>query len=143
MGVGVRPRGSSMDASRSFRSVWTAAIVLTAGAAMLAVAPAAHAADKVPELRVSYADLDLSTPEGITLLYVRVRDAARRVCEPLRLRTGTRMTDRFDACVREAIGATGRRLKAPALMALYAGEMRQQSIGAPRRADAPRAWVLM
>lgn len=130
-----------MDADRSIRRVLTAA---AAAVLLLAAAPAAFAsADKVPELRVSYADLDLSTPEGITILYVRVRDAARRVCEPVRLRTGTRVMDRYDACVREAIGATGRRLRAPALMALYAGEMRSPQIGAPRRGDAQRAWVMM
>lgn len=130
-----------MDADRSIRRAVAAAAaaVLMFGAAP----PALASGDKVPELRVSYADLDLSTPEGLTMLYVRVRDAARRVCEPLRLRTGTRVTDRYDACVREAIGATGRRLRAPALMALYAGEMRAPPIGAPRRADAQRAWVMM
>lgn len=130
-----------MDADRSIRR----ALSVAAAAVMLfAAAPAAHAAgDKVPALRVSYADLDLTTPEGITELYVRVREAARRVCEPLRLRTGTLVSDRYDTCVREAIGATGRRLRAPALMALYAGEQRGAPIWSMRRAETQRAWVLM
>lgn len=130
-----------MDVIRSSRRALAGA---AAAVALCAFAPAALAGgDHVPTLRVSYADLDLATPEGITALYVRVREAARRVCEPLRLRTGTLVTDRYDACVRDAIAATGRRLRAPALLALYAGERRTPPVGAPRRADAQRAWVLM
>lgn len=130
-----------MTGTRSIRHAAGAAFAALALTATVTVAQAGT--DKAPELRVSYADLDLSTPEGITVLYVRVREAARRLCEPLRLRTGTRVSDSYDTCVREAIGATGRRLKTPALMALYAGETRRSVIGSPRSAEAQRPWVLM
>ncbi len=48
------------------------------GAALLLAAPAAGAAPA--QVRVSYADLDLSTRAGVTTLDRRLQGAVRRVC---------------------------------------------------------------
>lgn len=39
-----------------------------------------HAQDRLPDVRVSYADLDLSTPAGMKALDHRLRDAAEAAC---------------------------------------------------------------
>ena len=51
--------------------------LIAAGLAALAFANPAHADTR----KVSYADLDLSTAQGRSVLDARVRSAARQVCE--------------------------------------------------------------
>ena len=77
--------------------------------ALLAVAIAsictsanAGSPDQSAQRTVRFADLDLSRPAGIAVLYQRIRVAAREVCQPfserdLMLRTDAR------SCVRNAI----------------------------------------
>jgi UrcA family protein len=49
-------------------------------AGSLGVAQAATPADEVPQVVVSYSDLDLSTTEGAQTLYKRISFAAQQVC---------------------------------------------------------------
>lgn len=50
-------------------------------AAGLALTPIAGiCADPAPQVRVSYADLNLSNPQGITMLYARLQQVAAEVC---------------------------------------------------------------
>ncbi len=49
-------------------------------AASLALPTVANAASGDPTVRVSYYDLDLATPGGLTTLRERVRDAVRLAC---------------------------------------------------------------
>ncbi|MEN7537375.1 UrcA family protein [Aurantiacibacter flavus] len=70
-------------------------IKLAIAASALALAPAVSAAeDDQRSSRVTYADLDLSTPEGMAELDRRIVNAAREVCEVNRQTTGTRMRSR-------------------------------------------------
>ncbi|MGB3712777.1 MAG: UrcA family protein [Erythrobacter sp.] len=69
----------------------TAAFATSLAAASLAGSPAL--ADTPPPSRsVSTAGLDLSTPEGQRLLDQRIEIAARAVCQPHRMHTGSRVT---------------------------------------------------
>jgi UrcA family protein len=52
-----------------------------------AIAAAAQFADQAPSQIVRFADLDISSSEGVTMLYRRIRSAARTVCEPVDART--------------------------------------------------------
>jgi UrcA family protein len=60
-------------------------------AGSLGVAQAATPSEDVPTVVVSYADLDVSTPEGARALYQRISVAAHKVCpfkdsvQPLRV----------------------------------------------------------
>jgi UrcA family protein len=53
--------------------------VLAAGALVIALSSGARAAD-VPQVKVKYADLNLSSPAGAAVLYQRIRVAATQVC---------------------------------------------------------------
>jgi UrcA family protein len=53
-------------------------IMFTAGLALTPIA--GMCADPAPQVRVSYADLNLSNPQGITMLYARLQRAAAEVC---------------------------------------------------------------
>jgi UrcA family protein len=53
--------------------------VLVAGALIAALSTGANAAD-VAQVNVSFADLNISTPAGATVLYQRIRVAAAQVC---------------------------------------------------------------
>ncbi len=77
----------------------------------------AASSDPPPSLRVTYADLDLTTDRGITELYARVRVAARQVCG--RPATGTRVDARYASCVRVAVERAIAQLGVPALAELH------------------------
>lgn len=67
--------------------------------ATLFASPAAFAKD----VKVSYADLDLSTVAGQQKLQTRLDSAARRACESHRTTTGTMLPDRDSrACLAQA-----------------------------------------
>jgi UrcA family protein len=70
----------------------------------LVAATQAQAADKPPVLHedVYVGDLRQDTPAGLAALYVRVRAAAQRVCEPLES-LGRLQHFEFAKCKREAI----------------------------------------
>jgi hypothetical protein len=81
----------------------TAAILATAIGALGLTAPAfaSPAATSAPTERVSYADLDLATPEGQAALQKRVARAAWRVCRTLS--DGSPLdAERHETCYREA-----------------------------------------
>ncbi len=72
-------------------------------AAALAFAPAVSAADEPRTTGVAYADLDLSTQEGVAELDRRIEVAARQVCGMDESTLGTRIVSRESRnCFREA-----------------------------------------
>jgi UrcA family protein len=95
--------------------------VLMAGAAMLTIvaprtAPAAD--DGLPTIIVSYADLDLSKPEGARILYARIKRAAHKVCAPLASREVRRnflWRDCYEGAIANAVATVDR----PGLTALH------------------------
>ena len=93
------------------------AIVVATFVAVPVIASAATAPEGV---RVSIADLNLSTPAGIDRLYARIRAAAAQYCEPARETTGTHVQLQYDHCVKDAIATTVQKVNVPALSALHA-----------------------
>lgn len=72
-------------------------------AAALAIAPAVSAEDAPRTTGVSYADLDLSTEEGVAELDRRIDAAAKQVCGVDDVNVGTRiMTRESRKCYRSA-----------------------------------------
>ena len=70
-------------------------IKLAIAASALALAPTVSAAEgDQRSTRVAYADLDLSTAEGVAELDRRIDTAAREVCDADRQVTGTRLESR-------------------------------------------------
>lgn len=56
-------------------------LALTVAAALMGTTAATHAADSVSQVKVSYADLDLSQEADAKRLYQRLRAAANRACD--------------------------------------------------------------
>ena len=68
-----------------------------------------------PAVIVRFADLDLSHSEGVTVLYHRLKEAAKTVCDP----QNSRDFDRYQTCLRSAIGAAVAKIDRPALTAYF------------------------
>jgi UrcA family protein len=81
---------------------------------------AAPSAAESAGIRVVFSDLNLSTPAGIDALYGRIKTAAARYCEPAQAVTGTRLSARYDRCVKDAIATTVQKVNTPGLTALHA-----------------------
>jgi UrcA family protein len=71
-----------------------------------AIAAASRAAEDPPSVTVRYQDLNLNSPEGIAVLYHRLRSAAAEICGPLDSRELARKVlwnDCFDHAVANAV----------------------------------------
>lgn len=94
------------------------AAACVAAVAAFTFAPAASAAERVPpSIRVPYADLDLTSDHGITELYARVRRAARQICRTQI--TGSRVDERYPACMRDTVARAVSQLGVSALAELH------------------------
>ena len=71
-------------------------------------------------VHITLNDLDLAKPAGVKTLYGRINTAAKRYCESLYSRTGSRISSGFDGCVVDAVNTTVRSLNLPSLSALHA-----------------------
>jgi UrcA family protein len=94
-----------------------ASLALLAALTTGAHAGDAHAGD-APQIHVKYADLNINTPAGATVLYLRIRAAADQVCG---VRT-TRELERIGpakACAEHAVGIAVAAVNAPTLTQLY------------------------
>lgn len=89
----------------------TAVVILFAG-------QLASAAE--PGIRVSYADLDMTTQKGVDTLYKRIHAAAERYCESLLIRTGSRVGNGYKSCVADAVSTTVQAMNLSTLSALHA-----------------------
>ena len=90
-------------------------VALAAGTTAFAAAPA----DEAPSVKVSFADLNLSTTEGADALYRRITVAARQVCPD----SWSRDLAVFAAskhCQATAIANTVRELNSPQLAMVHA-----------------------
>lgn len=101
----------------SRKSVFLPALAVAVVAALPVVAPAAA---ESAGIRVVFNDLNLSTPAGIDALYGRIKTAAARFCEPAQPVTGTRLSARYERCVKDAIATTVQKVNTPGLTALHA-----------------------
>ena len=68
----------------------------------------------VPTRVVHFADLDLTHSAGVTVLYARIKSAAREVCEPINARA-LAASQAARKCVAESIARVVADVNAPAL----------------------------
>ncbi len=100
---------------------WSAAF--TSIACLLGAAQAVAAPAETRSETVSYRDLDLSTIEGATALYQRLKSAARHVCdEP---GTYPYALQEWRSCYNAAIADAVAKVNSPLLTALYRGPNKQ------------------
>jgi UrcA family protein len=111
----------------------TARIQRRIGAAVAAVAAVAvttfgladgirpEARGAPPSVRVAYAGLDLSRPEGAQLLYRRLQQAASRVCGRID-RVDVDSYPRWQHCYDAALQRAVLQVNAPELLAVYRSE---------------------
>jgi UrcA family protein len=78
----------------------------------------ARADDSPRQVKVSYADLNLSTTQGAEALYRRIKSAANEVCYPREERTLALMANRR-ACIQKAISDAVTHVGSPTLTAVY------------------------
>ena len=98
-----------------------AALFLCGAIALCTLQLTAQAADDaLPSRRVSYADLDISTPAGAKVLYGRIVTAARQVCAVSGYKDLGTM-QRVNGCVDHAINKAVKGVDSPALSALLPG----------------------
>lgn len=97
-----------------------------AGALLLAVASSfagiCSAADANPlQALVKYGDLNVSSTEGATVLYNRIRAAAEQVCRPLDSRDFAFQRLK-EACIHNAIADAVTKVNQPALFSVYSAK---------------------
>lgn len=94
---------------------------LIAGLILAAIGTSiARAADTdTPQVVVSYADLDVSRPEGVKVLYRRIQAAAASVCEEF---DGQRLEQKalFRSCKFDATNSAVSTISLPALSEIHA-----------------------
>jgi UrcA family protein len=110
-----------MNIAKSIRrsSFWSAALT---SVACLVGATQASAADAPRSMTVSYRDLNLSTIEGATALYQRLRQAANSVCDERG--TGLDRYQVWQACYRAAIADAVAKVNSPLLTSVHSGKSR-------------------
>ena len=102
-----------------------AGIALAAAAAVLASPAAPAATPAIRTLTVRYADVDLSTTQGVAALYRRLQGAARFVCGESDNSLAQQRS--WNDCYRRAVGDAVGAVDNPRLTALY----REHSGAAP------------
>jgi len=94
-----------------------------ASLAVFAALSTAARAEEAPQVHVSYADLNLNSEAGATVLFRRIHAAADQVCEvPNMPDLGS--LSRAKACTDHAIAVAVDAVKAPALTKLYDAKYR-------------------
>jgi UrcA family protein len=96
---------------------------LAASALLIAAASSfagiCSAADTNPlQALVKYGDLKVSSPEGATVLYTRIRAAAEQVCRPLDNRSFA-FKRLNETCIHNAIADAVTKVDQPALFSVY------------------------
>jgi UrcA family protein len=96
-----------------------AAMLLGTSALGLTAFPAAADSEAPPlQVTVKYGDLDISRPQGATVLYGRIRAAAKNVCSPFD-RGGPLDKMQFASCIQKSVADAVTAVSAPALTAVY------------------------
>jgi UrcA family protein len=110
---------NTKSSSSRLLGLYAATIVCAVASSLTAVCAAADSSD-FPSVVVKYADLNLSNPAGVTVLYRRINTAARDVCKSYDVRSGSyRLAGSADPCVRKAIQDAVNKVGHPALLAIY------------------------
>jgi UrcA family protein len=102
--------------SRTALFTATALVCTVTGSGLCA---ATAAAEDVASVTVSYADLDLSKPVGVQILYGRIKAAARKVCSPLDETKQLQRMQQWRDCYETAVADAVTRIDRPTLTALH------------------------
>lgn len=106
---------TSNHSRHSSKWVWAfAACTLAAGNSSLS-----WGSDEPPSVKVSYADLNLSTQEGATRLYSRIKRAARTVCGMDHPQPEELMYGHWKPCYDNAIATAVTKVNSPMLTAVH------------------------
>jgi UrcA family protein len=99
----------------------TALMITAALAVGCQLANAATPQNDMPSLVVRFADLDLTHPDGVALLYRRLQSAAAGVCASRDGRNGRDIgtQTRYETCLHDALTAAVAKADQPALSAYY------------------------
>ncbi|WP_298306546.1 UrcA family protein [uncultured Erythrobacter sp.] len=91
----------------------TLAIASATLALAFTASPALASSSDLPTKDVSYADLNLNTPQGQARLETRLESAARSVCRSHERRSGTRIrSPHLDACLANARASAKKQMAA-------------------------------
>jgi UrcA family protein len=108
---------NTMSTAKTVAKLVGAALIASLGVGFAAL-PAA-AADDEPKVEVRFADLDVSTPHGATLLYGRIRSAAATVCTPLDVGGSLAAKAKVTACINRATADAVLKVNTPELTAIF------------------------
>ena len=111
---------NTMTPATTFRSLITTAIVSALALSFTGICNAADSTD-APQTIVKYGDLAITTPQGATALYARLRVAAGQVCGTVDGRDLDAKA-RVDVCVQKAIKDAVTTINQPAVFAVYAAK---------------------
>ena len=128
---------NTMSTITSMRRVMQTAIL---GTLALTYGTLSVAADRSAENQVvvKFGDLNLSNPQGATVLYSRIVAAAEEVCNPLHYDTSDLETRaRLDSCVHKAVMNGVTKVGQPELFAVY-GAKNHEPISIIASADQTR-----
>lgn len=100
------------------RTLMVAACVM-AGSWMLVPPARAGSADAPPRVLVRYADLNLTQPRDVGVLYGRIRSAAREVCAPYENSASLLPSTAWRRCFAQAVETAMRRVDRPLLTAYH------------------------
>ena len=98
----------------------TRSLVAVLAAAPLGLTWAGNAHQDAPSVSVNFADLDVGRPEGVAMLYRRIRGAAEQVCHPLHPQRQLAFMPRYEVCLQRAVADAVARSNLPALTRLAA-----------------------
>jgi UrcA family protein len=114
------------QSSRNWLFTATALACTLTGSGLCA---ATAAADEVDSVTVSYADLDLSKPAGVQILYGRIQAAARKVCSPLDDNRQLQRMQQWRDCYETAVADAVTTINRPTLTALHRSSSSRLPIG--------------
>jgi UrcA family protein len=108
---------NTMTTASSFRTAIAAALFGTV-ASSFAVLPAVADNFDPPQVTVKYGDLNIASPAGAAVLYARIGQAAKNVCQQFEGR-GLDVDAQRKACINQSISSAVTKVNSPALSALY------------------------
>jgi UrcA family protein len=97
------------------------ALLATLASPLSTLAASIRTLDVQPSRVVKFGDLDLNRGAGVEALYLRIKSAAREVCEPEDAAIMKLMRVRFD-CRQDAIARAIDEVNSPALTSYYLGK---------------------
>jgi len=99
------------------RTAFPVAVLLAASLSAASAGPVSdiYLKNGTKNVRVSYVDLDVSSPQGGAALLQRIQAASHTVCGPIGYKTDLAAQERFETCLGETMRLAVARLNLPSL----------------------------